>query len=411
MAAGSIDERAVPFRRDMVAGLAKLGVRDTVVLDVMAAVPRHWFVDRFWATAPGMPWTPEQVREFRVDDESDDETLALIYGVDTALMTRGRVDRARATSTLSAPIIVALMLAELDLRPGLRVLEIGTGSGYHAALMAALVGDPALVTTIDIDQTVISETLTRLDRLGYGAMSVRCGDGAAGVAVGAPFDRIVATVGCVDLSPHWVEQLAGPGQMLVPLEHGYVHPRVSVRRGPGLPGRFVGHSGFVRIQGEQGLTTRRPLPARPSGPSTAESAPAELLAALAPPDATRPMRAPATWDFAIYLAVRDGRAAAGPTLAEDDSVGGLQGAELVVGGARGAALKERFLEIAADWLRIGAPGIGRYTMTFTPLPLADEDPPADNPDGPWYIDRISYRETICLNAPISLPEGAKSPPA
>lgn len=60
------------------------------------------------------------------------------------------------------------MLAEAELAPGMQVMEIGTGSGYNAALLVELVGDPAHVTTIDIDQTLIDETISRLDRLGYG---------------------------------------------------------------------------------------------------------------------------------------------------------------------------------------------------------------------------------------------------
>jgi protein-L-isoaspartate O-methyltransferase len=217
--------RAVPFRREMIADLVELGFNNTVVLAVMAAVPRHRFVERFWATPPGKPWTPENVREFRVTDDTDDETLSFIYRADTALMTRGPLDRPGATSSVSAPIIVALMAAELDLRPGAHVLELGAGSGYHAAVMAALVGDPGLVTTVDIDPTVISETVDRFERLGLSAIDVRCGDGDLGAADRAPFDRIVATVGCGDLSPAWVEQLAPGGAILVPLEHGHLHPR------------------------------------------------------------------------------------------------------------------------------------------------------------------------------------------
>ena len=88
---GSIDERAAPFRQQMVAELAKWGIRDRVVLDVMARVPRHWFVDRFWVTPPGRPWTSECAQEFRVDGQAEDEALSLIYAVDTALVTRRSV--------------------------------------------------------------------------------------------------------------------------------------------------------------------------------------------------------------------------------------------------------------------------------------------------------------------------------
>jgi len=391
----SIDERAVPFGRRMLDTLVGLGITDKTVLKAMSVVPRHRFVDRFWATPPGMPWAAEHIREFTADDNADDETLGVIYEATTALATNWPVDRPVATSSLSAPIIVASMLAELDLRPGLRVLEIGTGSGYHAALMAALVGDPADVTSLDIDQTLIPDTVRRLERLGYGRMTVRCADGALGAADRAPFDRIVATVGCTDLSPPWVEQLVADGQMLVPLEHGHVHPRVQVRVDDGVTGRFTGHSGFVRIQGLQRGAKLWPRPEPCPEPSTAEPLPAALLTALSPPDPAHPQRRPGIWNFATYLALRD-RRATGLALAMDGSVAMLRDKELAFGGSDGPALKDRFLAIVADWLDLGAPGLNSYTMNFSPLSTSEQDTLADSPTGPWHVDRLYHRQTIVM---------------
>jgi protein-L-isoaspartate(D-aspartate) O-methyltransferase len=394
----SLDERAVPFRLGMVKALRSMGVTDGVVLDAMASVPRHRYVDRFWAAPTKMPWTPAHVREFVVDDDAADETLRVVYEPSTALATRGPVDVPQATSSLSAPIIVALMLAELHLRPGLRVLEIGTGSGYHAVLMATLVGDPALVTTLDIDQSVISDTVPRLRRLGFDAMTVRCTDGASGAPDRAPFDRVVATVGCADISPAWTAQLAPGGEMLLPLEHGQLHPRVRIHRAPEPIGRFVGQSGFIPIRGVQGTARLWQGSAPLTETGTVEDLPDVLLEALPPGDPSESRLAPAMWDFGTYLAIRD-RRATGAGLIEHDSGVMIREGRLVVAGAHGASLRARMLEIAADWSALGSPGLHRYAMRFMPLSVRVDDPPTDSPMGPWHIVRLNHRQTIWITPP------------
>jgi protein-L-isoaspartate(D-aspartate) O-methyltransferase len=383
----------------MVEALRSMGVTDPVVLTAMASIPRHRYVDRFWAAPTGRPWTPEHVREFVVDGDVADETLRVIYEPSTALATRGPVDVPHATSSLSAPIIVALMLAELHLRPGLRILEIGTGSGYHAALMATLVGDPALVTTLDIDQSVITDTIHRMHQLGFHAMTVRCIDGALGAPDRAPFDRVVATVGCADLSSAWTDQLAPGGEMLVPLEHGLLHPRVQIQRGPELRGRFVGQSGFIPIRGVQGTAARlwqRPGPITETG--TVEDLPDLLLKTLPQGALSESRRAGAMWDFGTYLALRD-RRASGVGLIEHDSRAMIREGRLVVAGAHGNSLKARMLEIATDWCTLGFPGLSRYLMRFLPLSALNDDPSSDSPMGPWQIVRLDHRQTIWITPP------------
>jgi protein-L-isoaspartate(D-aspartate) O-methyltransferase len=382
----------------MVEALRSMGVTDRIVLDAMASIPRHRYVERFWATPTGMPWTPEHVREFVVDDDVADETLRVIYEPSTALATRGPVDVPQATSSLSAPIIVALMLAELHLTPGLRVLEIGTGSGYHAALMATLVGDPLLVTTLDIDESVITDTMRRMHRLGFHAMTVRCIDGALGAPDRAPFDRVVATVGCADLSPAWTDQLAPGGEMLLPLEHGLLHPRVRIERTPELGGRFVGQSGFIPIRGVQGTARlwQRPGPIPDTG--SVEDLPVWLLEALPQGDLSERRPPRWLWDFGIYLAIRD-RRASGTGLIEHESGVMVKEGRLVVSGTRGNSLKTRMLEIAADWCALGSPGLSRYSMRFTPLSIPDDHPYSDSPAGPWHIARRDHRQTIWITPP------------
>jgi protein-L-isoaspartate(D-aspartate) O-methyltransferase len=289
------------------------------------------------------------------------------------------------------------MLAELDLRPGLRVLEIGAGSGYHAALMAEMVGRSELITTLDIDETLITETVDRLERLGYGAMTVRCVDGALGAPDQAPFDRIVATVGCSDLSSAWIEQLAPGGRMLVPLEHGHLHPRVLVEKGDEVAGRFTGYSGFIPMEGAQRgkwIWAEPPEPSRRK--STTVELPGKVRAAVTPGNSRRPNLTRGLWNFATYLALRD-RRAAGTALVIGSSFAMVHDGQVVFGGADGQALMARLLEIAADWLGLGTPGLSRYTMTFSPLSLPSPGRIEDSRSGPWHIERVDHRQTVVLS--------------
>jgi len=323
-----------------------------------------------------------------------DHALQAIYEPTTALLTRLPPAGTSATSSVSAPIIVASMLAEMHLEFDLRVLEIGTGSGYNAALLAELVGDPALVTTIDLDSGLTDEAAARLERMGFERLVVRCGDGAGGVADRAPFDRIVATVGCRDVSPAWIEQMNADGELLVPLEHGAMHPRVVIRRSEeGVTGRFVGRSAFVRMQGVQAdhqlwtgdMTRPADLQVSSLPPSVAES----FAGKASERDVMRRF-----WDFSTYLSIRDRRAVSGLGLGDGVSIAFMENGAICRAGADGLELATRLLAIARDWIELGLPDIDRYGMRF--VPRSGNLPPADSPDGPWTIERIDYRQEIHL---------------
>ncbi len=202
-------------------GLVGRGVVRLVGVErAFRGVPRHWFVERFWVGG----------REYACWVEGDDgwvEALGVVYS-DEALITRRDAEE-NPTSSASQPSVVAMMLEALDLEPGMRVLEIGAGTGYNAALMAEMVGDARLVTTIDIDADVVAQTGRLLGRAGYGGVNLVQGDGALGHAASGPFDRIVATVGCSDVAWAWADQLRPDGVLLLPLEHGGSHPLVRLR--------------------------------------------------------------------------------------------------------------------------------------------------------------------------------------
>lgn len=121
-------------------------------------------------------------------------------------------------SSSSDPAVMATMIEQLDVQTGGSVLEIGTGTGYNAAVLAELVDGDGRVVTIDIDDDVCDFAEANLARAGYSSsVVVVCGDGALGVARMAPYDRVIVTAGAYELSPHWVDQLKPGGVIVVPL--------------------------------------------------------------------------------------------------------------------------------------------------------------------------------------------------
>jgi protein-L-isoaspartate(D-aspartate) O-methyltransferase len=135
---------------------------------------------------------------------------------DQAVITK-RASNGASLSCASVPSLVAAMLDQLDVRPGDRILEIGAGTGYNAALLAHLTGPAGQVTTLDIDNEITAQARQALEATGYWQVNVITRDGALGAAEHAPYDRIIVTAGAWDLPPAWREQLAPGGRLAVPL--------------------------------------------------------------------------------------------------------------------------------------------------------------------------------------------------
>jgi protein-L-isoaspartate(D-aspartate) O-methyltransferase len=164
-------------------------IQTTAVRDAFATVPRHLFV-------PGV-------------------TAKAAY-LDDAVYTKFAADGTKI-SAASQPRIVAMMLEQLDLSAGQKVLEAGAGTGYNAALMGHLVGSSGQVTTIDVDADLVDGATAHLANAGITNVTVLLADGAHGHPEGGPYDRIIATVGVWDLPTAWLDQLAPNGRMVVPL--------------------------------------------------------------------------------------------------------------------------------------------------------------------------------------------------
>jgi methyltransferase of FxLD system len=156
------------------------------------------------------------------------------------------------TSSASQPGMVALMLHQLQPFPGMRVLEIGAGTGYNAALLAELAGPTGAVTTVDIAPEVAAEARAHLDAAGYPAVEVVTGDGALGWLPNAPYDRIELSVGASDLSPAWAVQLRDDGRLVVPLWLGVTDVSVAFRKhGETFFSESLVSCGFLRLRGAE----------------------------------------------------------------------------------------------------------------------------------------------------------------
>lgn len=264
-------------------------------------------------------------------------------------------------SSSSQPSIMAVMIEGLDLRPGDRVLEIGAGTGYNAALMAAL---GAEVTSVDAQPDVAGRAAAALAATGTRGVRVLTGDGYLGAPDGGPYDRVIVTVGVAGVSPHWLAQLRPDGYVLAPMRHAGYHPVLRVDTTPGAAG-YCG-AGFMSASGPLSATYPggHPEPWRPDGTPV--------------PTAVRPVR----WDpplahrrfvdlwFAV--GVWDRRATFGMFPGADGVLRDpVDGGAVVARDGSVQAFGPHAAELAADagalvdrWTAAGAPPLDRWRATM-----------------------------------------------
>ncbi|MFD0685367.1 methyltransferase domain-containing protein [Actinomadura fibrosa] len=212
-------------------------------------VPRHLF-------APVVAWTGDGDQVSLQDDPEG--WLDLVYG-DDAIITQlddGATDLAsgegRFTSSLSAPSTVVSLLELLDVEPGHRVLDVGTGTGWTAALLSHLVGS-ANVTSVEVDHAVSEWAAANLKRTGHAPRLV-VADGAHGWASGVPFDRVHATCAVARVPYAWVEQTRPGGVIVTPYAPGFgsTHDlRLVVLPDGTAVGRFTGYASYMMMRAQR----------------------------------------------------------------------------------------------------------------------------------------------------------------
>lgn len=210
------EEFATELAKMIETQLRRRGVTDIGVLEAMGTVPRHRFVSE----------------EFRAR-AYDDVPLPIGDG-----------------QTISQPYIVAAMTAALHLRPGDRVLEIGSGCGYQAAVLSRLAKE---VFTVERRPELALSASERLARLGYANVHVHCGDGTLGLPEFAPFDAIIVAAAAPAVPQPLVGQLAEDGRMILPVG-GVEHQDLQLleRRGNALHKSVLEGCRFVPLVGYYG---------------------------------------------------------------------------------------------------------------------------------------------------------------
>ena len=274
---------------------AQVGAASPAVGAALRSVPRHLFV-------PAVP----PAEAYR----------------DEAIVTKRDRDGMPVSSS-SQPAIMGIMLDQLDLAPGHRVLEIGAGTGYNAALIRHIVGPDGQVTSIDIDPDTAGEATAHLAAAGYPDVIAGCADGAAGYAAHAPYDRLIATVGVSDLAPAWLSQVTTDAVIVVPLDVRGAQLSIAFVRADGhWASRSIVPCGFMRMRGElagasaylvfpPGLTLMLPEKRSLDELALAAALPApgaDAESGGVVPTGVGAAAAALVWGLSLWLAVREPRA-------------------------------------------------------------------------------------------------------
>jgi protein-L-isoaspartate(D-aspartate) O-methyltransferase len=358
-------------------------------------------------------------------------------------------------SSSSQPAMMAIMLDQLGLEPGHRVLEIGTGTGYNAAVMSAVVGPGGEVVTIDIDPELVARARSSLLAAGYDTVTVKCADGGYGDPEDAPFDRIIVTAGAWDIAPAWLGQLGPRGRLVLPLSVRGMQLSVGLRRGGEawlstsawrcgfvrMMGAFAGPEEVIRLDEPPAVMFQisdgcpvdtRALQAALAGDNAVdEPVPVDLATvadvadldlwltmtaskldrltvlsapggwpSLAPVPPFSALVASATEAGELGVAVLMPADPARPEPSEDWAGAVIRGL-----GPGGADLAAGLVELSARWADLGRPGSHDLTMLVRPgdgqRDSSGDELPGEPPEGWLVVERPSV--TIVAGWPVSLP--------
>ncbi|MGW4073769.1 methyltransferase, FxLD system [Streptomyces asiaticus] len=216
---------------------------------------RNALVDQIVAKRPLPPRVERAMRTVPREVHLPGVDPALAYS-NRAITIKENPEGPLALSCASVPSTVAMMLGQLDAQPGDRILEIGAGTGYNAALLSEIVGEDGEVTTIDIDADVTQHAHDALNKAGYQHVRVMERDGLEGAPEYGPYTRMIGTVGFWDIPAALRTQLIDGGRFVLPLRwRGQTRSVVLTRQGEALLCHDMELCGFVPIVGQDGERT------------------------------------------------------------------------------------------------------------------------------------------------------------
>jgi protein-L-isoaspartate(D-aspartate) O-methyltransferase len=195
----------------------------------------------------------------------DSIPLETVYNAETSLRSKRGTD-GTILSVVSAPRLQARMIAQARIRPGMSVIEVGSG-GYNAALLAEITGPSGRVVSVDIDADITALAMAGLDAAGYGdRVTVVTADAGASLPGDSLYDAIVVTAGAWDIAPAWISRLSPSGTLVVPLRMNGITRSVEFRRaGDHLASASAEVCGFVPLQGVAAHAERSYPFSRPEG--------------------------------------------------------------------------------------------------------------------------------------------------
>ncbi|MBB4933398.1 protein-L-isoaspartate(D-aspartate) O-methyltransferase [Lipingzhangella halophila] len=231
---------------DLVARIVESGDLSEQWTPTFERVPRENFI-------PEIIWDEERQAVHRADAPHRwNQLVCADAPVITQLDDGAETGPGYISSSASKPSIVAMMLEALDVAEGYRVLEVGTGTGWNAALLADRLGDER-VTTVEVDPVLAEAARKALADAGYHP-TVLCGDGMAGSPASAPYDRVIATAAVQRVPYAWVEQTRPGGRIVAPFGtafHNGTLLRLTVHGDGSASGRFGGNVGFMWVRDQR----------------------------------------------------------------------------------------------------------------------------------------------------------------